>query len=61
MNRDDWNRIRRILQVSGVAFCVATAYSWHDWRAAVINTAGVLVLTGVVLYKRRARRSAGAR
>jgi hypothetical protein len=61
MNHDDWVRIKRILILGAVGICVDTAYSWHDWRAAVINAAGALILTVVVLSKRRARRKAGAR
>jgi len=54
-------RIKRILIVGGVAFCADTAWSWHDWRAAAVNAAGVAVLVAAVLVRRHGRRTAGAR
>jgi glucose uptake protein GlcU len=62
VNRDDWIRIRRILTVGGVAFCVETAVTWHDWRALLVNAVGVIVAAVVIRHKRRrGRRSVGAR
>jgi hypothetical protein len=63
VNRDDWKRIKRILIFGAVGLCACSAYSWHDWRAAVINVTGAVILAVVVLFKRRAhaRRAVSAR